>query len=73
MEAIDQFLQSKAQSCEKQQKIIEQMMDSGDYDWAEKILISFYDFIWYNGFISNKQIQVINNIRSKSYVRKSIR
>ena len=71
MDAINQFLESKAQSCEKYQKIIEHMMDSGDYDWASKILISFYDFIWYNNFISNKQIQVISNIRSKSYVRKS--
>lgn len=45
--------------------IIQEMLDSGSYDYAEETLYDIQQYIEFNHTISDKQIQAVKNIKNK--------
>lgn len=45
--------------------ILEDMLNSGDYVYAEHTLASIYTFIKEKGYISGGQVSAVNNIKAK--------
>lgn len=70
-DAISQFLNKKAEGADEYALIIESMMNNPEaYGFAEATLVGIYDFIKENGYISDKQITTINNIKDSIYGRR---
>ena len=62
---ISDFLNKKADKANEYHEILEDMLNSGDYIYAEHTLADIYDFIEKNNHITDAQIQAIENIREK--------
>lgn len=64
-DVIGKFLNKKKNGCDEWRDVIEDMLNGGEYRYAEDILIDFLDFIDKNDTITDGQIQAIENIKSK--------
>lgn len=62
---IQDFLNKKAERANKWLAIVEGMLNSGDYIYAEHTLADIYRFIEENQSITDAQIQAVENIREK--------
>lgn len=65
VDAVQQFLDKAEDRGNKYLGIIEEMLDSGDYDYAEDTLIGIADYIDTHFRITDNQIQAIENIKNK--------
>jgi len=63
-DVISQFLSKGKSNAAKYIDIIDEMMDDYlEYNWAESTLLDIYDFIKKEGYITEKQIEAVENIR----------
>lgn len=63
-DVVSQFLSKRETKATEYIDIIEEMMgDYSKYNWAESTLLGIYDFIEKEGYITEKQIAAIENIR----------
>jgi len=62
---IEQFLNAKARTALEWEDVIKEMVDSGDYHYAEDTLMGIYGYIENYGTVSDAQIQAIINIKNK--------
>lgn len=69
MSAIDDFLKKKKGRAEEYHTILEDMLNSGRYLYAERTLADIWSFIEENGTITDAQVQAVENIREKPNVR----
>jgi len=64
-ETLNNFINKNNERAAEYLKILEDMLNSGNYIYAEHTLASMYGFIEKNGYISDSQITAINNIKKK--------
>lgn len=62
---IDDFLNKKKSKANEYLEILEGMLNSGDYIYAEHTLADIYSFIEKENHITDAQIQAIENIKEK--------
>ena len=63
-DAVSQFLSKIETKAADYIDIIEDMLGNySTYGWAESTLVGIYDFIKKNGYITDKQIEAVENIR----------
>jgi len=63
-DVVSQFLSKRETKAADYIDIIEDMFDNySTYGWAESTLVGIYDFIEKNGYITDKQIEAVENIR----------
>ena len=63
-DVVSQFLSKKETKATDYIDIIEDMLGNySTYGWAESTLVGIYDFIEKNGYITDKQIEAVENIR----------
>ena len=61
---VSQFLSKGETKAAEYIDIIESMLGNySAYGWAESTLVGIYEFIEKNGYITEKQIEVVENIR----------
>lgn len=59
---LEKFINKNISNAVKTSMKIEEMMDSGNYTWAEETLIGIYDYIQDNVSVTKKQMQAVENI-----------
>lgn len=62
---IGDFLKKKSNGASEYLAILEDMLNSGDYRYAEQTLADIYSFIEKNDHITDAQIQAVENIKQK--------
>ena len=63
-DVVSQFLSKRETKATDYIDIIEDMLGNySTYGWAESTLVGIYDFIEKNGYITDKQIEAVENIR----------
>jgi thioredoxin-like negative regulator of GroEL len=62
---LDQFINGNAQKAGICQDLIEEMMASGRYEYAEDTLLGILDHIRETDSVTEKQIQTVDNIKAK--------
>ena len=63
---LEQFINKKAKRAEEYREIIEEMMgDYSAYNYAESTLLGILEFIDEKDYITDAQVQAIENIREK--------
>lgn len=68
-DALDDFLTKKEEPAKAYSEKIEEMMNDERYEWAGDTLTSIYDFILMNGYISQKQMDAVDNIKKSLWRR----
>lgn len=63
------FLAKRGEKAAEYIDIIEDMLGDYSYRFAEQTLIGIYDFIEKNNYITDKQIEAIDNIKKSIYER----
>lgn len=64
-DVLKSFADKNKKLAQQYKEIIEEMLDSGDYRYAETILVNYLYWIDEHGSLSSKQIEAVNNIKAK--------
>lgn len=62
---INDFLNKKAKRASEYLEILEGMLNSGDYMYAEQTLADIYGYVEEHQNITDAQVQAVENIKAK--------
>lgn len=62
---LEEFLEHKSEGSEHYLEMVDEMIGSGMYSYAEQTLVGIYEFIEEHGYITENQKHTINNIKNK--------
>lgn len=62
---IDNFLKRRERTATQYLEIIEEMLDSDEYSYAESTLTDIYNYVENGKYITDAQIKAVNTIKAK--------
>lgn len=62
---LEEFLEHKSEGSGHYLQIIDSMLGSNSYSYAEQTLVGIYEFIEEHGYITENQKHTVDNIKNK--------